>query len=274
MTDYLTATVAPRFYVGAAQQVPVRDGSIMAAIESPPYFGLRWYGDSALEPGRRGLADYIDEMVEHGREVYRILDDRGTWWLNIGDTSANSGGAGGDHARGGGKEAINYYKQGNMGIKGSQWGLVPWRVAMALQADGWILRAHVVWNKLKNKPESLAHVRRPLLTWEPLFMFVKSKNYKFYYEDLIEQGNVWHFQTSRGKAHQAPFPDELPRRCIMISTDPGDRVWDGYSGSGTTARVAVSLGRVGIGGELYPDVAKDADGREVPIITQAPPRRT
>lgn len=269
MTDHAAwaayqRSLGPFYLNGSASALPLGPDTIDCAVDSPPYFGLRVYGDSADEPGRGGLNDYIEEMVEHGRQVRSVLKDTGTWWLNIGDTAANSGGAGGDHTDGS-KKAINYYKQGETGIKGNQWGMVPWRVAMALQDDGWLLRAHVVWNKTVIKPESLTHCRRPGVMWEPLFMFAKTPKYKFYPDGLIERGNVWNFTPSRGKGHQAPFPDELPRRCILCSTVEGDTVLDRYSGSGTTARVAASLGRRGIGVELYHDVARDAASREEPI---------
>jgi site-specific DNA-methyltransferase (cytosine-N4-specific) len=255
----------PLFYIGAAQHPPVAPGTIRCLVESPPYFGLRVYGDSALEPGRRGLADYIDEMVEVGKAARDVLTDDGTWWLNIGDTAANSGGAGGDHVKGS-KKSIQPYRQGNMGIKGNQWGMVPWRVVMALQSDGWLLRSHIVWNKGTRHPEDLGHARRPGLQWEPIFMLAKKANYYFDHTGLVELGNVWSFGTSQGKGHAAPFPDELPRRCIRLSSEPGDLVLDRYSGSGSTARVAIEEGRIGIGGELYPEVAKDAAERENPIF--------
>jgi DNA modification methylase len=82
---------------------------------------------------------------------------------------------------------------------------------------------------------------------------VKSvKDYKFYFDRLEEKGNVWHFgPESSGDKGYAPFPDELARRCILPSSNPGDIVLDPFSGSGTTVKVAEDLGRRGIGVELY-----------------------
>ena len=83
-------------------------------------------------------------------------------------------------------------------------------------------------------------------------MLVKQRQYRFFPERLEERGDVWHFPPSQSRrAHLAPFPEELPRRCILVSTEEGDLVYDPFVGSGTTVRVAEKLGRVGVGLDLY-----------------------
>jgi DNA modification methylase len=119
-------------------------------------------------------------------------------------------------------------------------------------AQGWRLRSHIVWDKDRVRPESLAHVKRPLIQWEPILMFSPGTHHRFYPEGLVERGNVWRFPpNATGDKGQAPFPDELARRCILPSTREGEVVLDPFCGSGTTMRVAEELGRRGVGLDLY-----------------------
>lgn len=237
--------------------LPFPSGSFQLAVTSPPYFGKVQYGDSDLEQGLGTLKDYVDEVVEMSLEVHRCLDDSGVFFLNVGDTMANSGGAGGDYNAGGRKDWKPKVKQGSTGIRGSQHCLVPERIAIALQECGWWVKRTIVWNKAPTvRPEDVNHVRRPLDQHETILMLVKGKGYRYrpaaHKMFKIELGDVWHFAPERRRTgHQAPFPEELPRRAILLTTDPGDRVLDPYVGSGTTTRVAEQLGRVGVGVDLY-----------------------
>ena len=133
------------------------------------------------------------------------------------------------------------------------WCLVPSRVALALQSSGWLVRSWITWNKERLRPESLAHVRRPGVSSEVILMLTKQRQYKFYPERLEDRGDVWTFppQVARKKSHLAPFPDELARRCIAVSTDEGDVVFDPFAGSMTTLVVAEEMGRRGVGLDLY-----------------------
>lgn len=247
-----------------AIDLPFADGIFQLAITSPPYFGKVRYGDSDDEHGTGSLFTYVSEIVTMAAEVYRVTDDRAVFFLNIGDTMANSGGAGGDHNKGGRKDWKPKYKQGETGIKGAQHCLVPQRVALDLQTfTEWKVKRWITWDKTPNvRPESIDHVRRPLDCSETILMLVKGKGYRYRPHvhakkgrDGIELGDVWHFPPERAKTgHQAPFPEELPRRCIMLCSSPGDLVLDPYVGSGTTVRVANEMERVGIGADLY---AKD-----------------
>ena len=254
----------PKFVIGDAAELPFGDNTFDCHVTSPPYFGQRFYGDDEREVGRGSLDEYIAAEVDAMREVYRVLKPTGTSWYNVADTASNSGGAGGDHVSGA-KKGIRKYRQGDMGIQGSQWGLVPYRLALGFQSAGWLVRSVIVWDKGVLHPESLKHARRPGYGYEVILMLAKSSSYKFYDDLLVERGNIWHFKPSYGKDHVAPFPDELPRRCIEPSTDPGDLVLDTHSGTGSTARVAESLDRCGVGVELYPEVALNAAGRDNPI---------
>lgn len=240
-------------------------GSFAACVTSPPYWGLRRYGESEDEIGTGSLSDYIDDITLVGHGVARLLDDRGVWWLNIGDTSSGSGGAGGDYNPGGRMEGRPKYRQGQTEISPGQQALVPWRVAIALQERGWLVRQVITWAKMTKdggrnrvRPEDPRHVRRPLFSSEVIFMLTKSMDHRFCprEKEEVEWGNVWHFPPAKNTGHLAPFPDELVRRCLLL-TFPDDEmietnwVLDPFSGSGTTMRVASGLGLSAMGVDLY-----------------------
>lgn len=263
---------APKFIQGDSAVLPFADDTFDCFVTSPPYFGQRFYGDDERETGRGDLDIYIEEQVTMMAEARRTLKPTGVAWYNVADTASNSGGAGGDHSKGS-KQGIRKYRQGDMKLPGNQWGLVPYRLALAFQAEGWLIRSMIVWDKMRTHPESLKTARRPGYQYETIIMMVKHKSYRFYDDRLVERGNIWHFRPSNGKQHVAPFPDELPRRCILPSTEPGDLVLDVHSGTGTTARVAESLDRYGFGVELYADVVHDAASRENPMNLAPTTRR-
>jgi len=158
------------------------NGSIDLVVTSPPYWGLRDYG---LGEDQLGLEahpqQYIDNLVEISREVRRAIKPRGSYWLNLGDTYYGSGkGAGGD---GSAKERyipdVNPIKQNlrSNWLQPKQLLGIPWRVAIALQEDGWILRNCLVWYKRNHMPESVRD--RLTKSYEFLFFFVKQRKYYF-----------------------------------------------------------------------------------------------
>lgn len=156
------------------------DCSVQTCVTSPPYFSLRNYGGNDKEIGiEKEIDDYVNNIVEVFREVRRVLRDDGTLWLNLGDSYNGSGGQGTKPKIMSKKSAE---KRGGKGIKCK--GLkpknligIPWRVALALQADGWILRSDIIWNKLNPMPASVKD--RPTLAHEYVFLFAKS-GYYFY----------------------------------------------------------------------------------------------
>lgn len=251
---------------GSAIDMPFEDGTFQLAITSPPYFGKVQYGDDPDEHGLGSLDEYVKEMVTMAEEVYRVTDRKAVFFLNIGDTMANSGGAGGDYNKGGRKDWKRKVKQGATGIKGSQHCLVPSRIALALQDQtDWMVRRWIIWDKTPIvRPEDVRHVKRPLDAHETILMLAKGPGYRYRpdaHEDRethrpgIQMGDVWNFPPVRVKTgHQAPFPEELPKRCILLCSAPGDKVLDPYAGTGTTVKVANEMGRVGIGVDLYAGV--------------------
>lgn len=263
-------------------------------VSSPPYFGLRDYGVD----GQLGLEqtpdEYVQNMVEVFRAVRDVLADDGTLWLNIGDTYARTGGTDrkvSSTAKVG--STRNTMKQMSdrtskasaLGLKDKDLIGIPWRVAFALQADGWYLRQDIIWHKPNPMPESV----RDRCTKAHEYIFLLAKSERYYYDreamqepaargyagsdfrtgktaahqggrmsraDRIDTGrrnrrSVWTVATRPYKgAHFATFPPELIEPCILAGSRPGDVVLDPFMGSGTTAAVALRHGRRYLGCEL------------------------
>ena len=165
-------------------RILVDDNSIQTCITSPPYFGLRDYGVA----GQIGLEEtpeqYVAKLVEVFRDVRRVLRDDGTLWLNLGD-SYNAAGRTGHGTRQGFKQGTNRAsaeKADNCrpsvdNLKPKDLIGIPWRVAFALQADGWYLRQDIIWHKPNPMPESVRD--RCTKAHEYLFLLSKSERYYF-----------------------------------------------------------------------------------------------
>jgi DNA modification methylase len=266
------------------------------------------------------LAEYVQTMVEVFREVRRVLRDDGVLWLNLGDSYSSNTKSDNrtpeERSRtstlgpnrdglGGGNSAHIAVSFGThhieTGLKPKDLMMVPARVALALQDDGWYLRSDVIWHKPNPMPESVTD--RCTSAHEHIFLLTKRSRY-FYDADAIREPleastlirdqsprgrkqngggswesmngirhtmelgdmssnpagrncrNVWTMATAPYKeAHFATFPPELPRRCILAGSKPGDTVLDPFAGAGTTLLVADQLGRDAVGVELNPDYA-------------------
>ncbi len=168
-------------------------GHFQTCVTSPPYFGLRNYGvdgQIGLEPTPDA---FVDEMVAVFREVRRVLRDDGTLWLNLGDSYCNTdkwgggGNTGKNTVAGDGSIpswAVRKKRPKMEGLKPKDLIGIPWRVAFALQADGWWLRSAIIWSKPNPMPESV--VDRPTSAYEMIFLFAKSERY-FYDADAIRE---------------------------------------------------------------------------------------
>ena len=225
---YTTSDNLVRLYQGDVIEVLNRlpAKSVHMCVTSPPYWGLRDYG----EDGQLGLEptpeEYIEKMVEVFRAVHRVSRDDGTLWLNLGDSYSSGGNLVG----------------------------IPWRTALALQADGWILRQDIIWGKPSPMPESVTN--RCTKAHEYLFLFSKQQRYYYDHEAIKEDGaryewntqkfkegdSTTHHRSTQGKeeadysagrnkrsvwtvasqpypgAHYACFPPKLIQPCILAGT--------------------------------------------------------
>ncbi|HEX8838786.1 MAG TPA: site-specific DNA-methyltransferase [Candidatus Acidoferrum sp.] len=258
----------PRIIVGDCRNVlrTLPADSVHCVVTSPPYWGLRDYGVSGqlgLEPT---FTEFIDKMVEVFREVRRVLRPDGTLWLNLGDSYTSAGGGGearmvelhGERDTDFRRGTVEQGRSGkrpfaSVGLKPKDLCGIPWRVALALQADGWWLRQDIIWSKPNPMPESVTD--RCTKAHEYLFLLSKSARY-FYDAEAIkeisveplrarEAGNgesavdrktrgfdncmgntgsrnrhsVWEIATSPfPEAHFATFPPALVEPCIKAGT--------------------------------------------------------
>ena len=286
------------------------DQSVHTCVTSPPYFGLRDYGMDG-QIGLEATPDaFVARLVDVFREVRRVLRDDGTLWLNLGDSYV---GATSQHKDGGsqGHNSVIAKKtmggipstgRGNRNRALYESGLamkqligIPWRVAFALQADGWYLRQDIIWHKPNPMPESVtdrctkAHEYVFLLSKGPRYYFdaeaikepavtfgrqapaVSSgpkhaavdrsligppRNGDSYDRETRNRRSVWTVATKPFKgAHFATFPPDLIEPCILAGCPVGGTVLDPFGGSGTTAGVAMRNGRNAILCELNPEYA-------------------
>jgi len=242
-------------------------------------------------------------MVGVFREVRRVLRDDGTCWMNMGDgyaaTTKGAGGEGKQHTNAGSVFVDRSHSIPD-GLKPKDLIGQPWRLAFALQDDGWWLRSDIVWSKPNPMPESVTD--RPTKSHE--YVFLLSKSARYYYdaeavrEDAIHAGrvvsydgtqkntghenqrypgakprditvapgrnlrDVWTIATQPfPEAHFATYPEALVRPCVMAGCPIGGLVLDPFSGSGTTGVVACGLGRDYIGIELNPEYAAMSERR-------------
>jgi DNA modification methylase len=165
------------------------DESVHCVVTSPPYFGLRDYGCDEQIGLEQTPAEFVEQIVGVMREVRRVLRPDGTLWLNLGDSYANDGKWGGET---GGKQA--YLDRGSLlrngrekrvtGLKAKDLIGIPWRVAFALQADGWWLRQDIIWHKPNPMPESVRD--RCTKAHEYLFLMAKSERYYYDFDSMQE----------------------------------------------------------------------------------------
>ena len=251
-------------------------GSVQTCVTSPPYWGLRDYGND----GQLGLEStpelYVANMVDVLRSVRRVLADDGTVWLNLGDSYFGTGK--GPTPPTGLHGNTPYPVKGvytHDVLKSKDLVGIPWRVAFALQADGWWLRQDIIWHKPNPMPESITD--RCTKSHEYLFLLTKSARY-YYDADVIAElahdggtrnkRSVWSINTkSFAGAHFAVMPTALAEPCILAGSRPGDTVLDPFTGSGTVAVVALRHNRQFIGTELNPEYATIAHNR---IVDDAP----
>lgn len=239
---------------------------------------------------------YVDEMVGVFAEVRRVLRDDGVLWLNLGDSYAGSGKGPAGNLGATHNERHMEHKHSAIvpeGLKSKDLVGIPWRVAFALQADGWYLRQDIIWAKPNPMPESVTD--RCTKSHEYVFLLSKSARYYFDNRAIAEPAkyagddrgargdtrrgtsmnsmsgatgetrnkrDVWTISTKPFKgAHFAVMPEALVEPCILASSRPNDLVLDPFTGSGTVAVVALKHGRNFVGVELNPEYAEIAKNR-------------
>lgn len=245
--------------------------SVQSCVTSPPYWGLRDYDHPGQIGAESSPDEYVVNLVSVFREVRRVLRKDGTVWLNIGDGYARNGGTGGH-----GPNAIvgntkKLIQKRNCKVP-EVWGLkdrdlmgLPWRVAFALQEDGWYLRSRITWVKKTAMPESVKN--RPTTSTEEIFLITKSPIY-FYDPNGFREAsganlrNFWILgPDANGNGHPAAYPRELARRCILLGSKPDDTILDPFGGSGTTGVAATELGRKSVMIELNTDYVEKSRTR-------------
>ena len=286
MTDELTILDGnARLIYGQDAETSLRSidtGSVQVVCTSPPYYNLRDYGADGQLGRAATPQQYIENLVALFREVRRVLRDDGSVWINIGDS---------------------YASKNLMGI--------PWRVALALQADGWWLRNDIIWHKPNPMPSSAQD--RCTIAHEYLFLLTKSASY-YYDADAIREPlaestladkrlgavhdepreryggqascpssfaganplganrrTVWTITPNYYQGdHFAVFPEQIPERCILAGSRPGDLALDPFSGSGTTGKMAMKHGRRYLGLDINTDYLELASRRVDPYQSDTP----
>lgn len=273
--------------------------SIHCCVTSPPYWGLRDYGTDDQFGLEETPQQYVDNMVKLFREVKRVLKDDGTLWLNLGDSYSSGGRQSTTNQSLRGEKQYGVTRpKANKNIKPKDLIGIPWRVAFALQADGWYLRQDIIWHKPNPMPESV-HDR---CTKSHEYIFLLSKSPSYYYDnesikekaignnpgnkshkyfnshdekfktktnlknitavDFRNKRSVWTVNTKSYKeAHFATYPEKLILPCIKAGCPKGGIVLDPFMGAGTTGLVARKLNRNYIGFELNADYIKIAEKR-------------
>jgi len=237
------------------QMDEIQDGSVNLVLTSPPYWNKRLYTTEGLG-NEKDPDEFVDNLIEHMRDIWRVLNDKGSFFLNLGDTFFEN-------------------KLQN----------IPHRVALRLVSQGWTQRNTIIWQKTNPKPQSSKNNLSP--TYEFIFHFVKNADYH-YQHTLMEQkspsvaiaprhratgtddtekvghpyiprdgknmGDYWSediVKSAVGRSldtqHPAPFAEEILILPILQTTQEGDIVLDPFMGAGTAGRVANALGRKFIG---------------------------
>jgi DNA modification methylase len=236
------------------QKLP--DLSIDCVVTSPPYYWQRDYGVEGQTGHEASIDEYIETLQSVFREVRRLLKPHGLLFLNLGDTYYSGKGRprGKDRKqvwRSVSRDKYRAVDRPGFGLPKKSLIGIPWRVALALQADGWAIRSAVRWHKPKNFAEPSA-MDRPWNVSETVFIMAKSREYFFSRKGLQGEEDVWTI-TARSKSQYrraAPFPEALVERCLACGCRRNGVVLDPYVGSGTSVKVALDRGSPAIGIDL------------------------
>ena len=257
--------------------------TVQCVVTSPPYWGLRDYGKDEQLGMEKTPQLYVEHVREIFKEIRRVLRNDGVVWLNIGDTYVGTGKGEKRDPKASEHRNTKHDPVNNKvpGMRSKNLVGIPWRVAFALQDDGWYLRQDIIWEKPNAMPEPVKD--RCTRSHEYIFLFSKSKMYYFDNEAISEPAihegavkkiggdkygdnnteqfriysgenyetkgtrnkrSVWTISTKHFMdSHFATFPVQIPEICIKASTKVGDVVLDPFAGAGTTGLVADRLQR-------------------------------
>jgi site-specific DNA-methyltransferase (adenine-specific) len=250
-----------RFYQKSSDNMSeLNDGEVQTIFTSPPYWNKRTYSELKGLGNEKTSEEFVINLSEHLKDCKRVLNGRGSFFLNLGDTFLN----------------------GNLQN-------IPHRVVLKLQEQGWILRNTIIWSKTNPKPSSSKSNLTP--SYEFIFHLVKTKDYDYYptltklsdktkpslpprhrsvngdYSKLVSpylpnvngrnMGDYWNEDIMRTSVsnqklkiqgeHPAPFPTEIITLPILQTSKKGDLILDPFMGSGTTGRVCDGLERSFVG---------------------------
>ena len=237
----------------------VDEASVDCVVTSPPYFWLRDYQVEGQIGQEDSVEGYISALTTVMEGVFRVLKPSGTLFLNMGDTYYS--GKGKSHGvdkksskRRFGLRAVD--KSGGLGIGLKRKSVIgiPWRVAIEMCRQEWVLRSPIVWHRTQSLPENVSD--RPARGYELIFLFAKDRHYFFDKSKLPSDSgaeDVWSIPArprQNGVKETAPFPDGLVEQCLTVGCPPGGVVLDPFCGSGTTMRIALRDGHPAIGIEL------------------------
>lgn len=247
----------------------ISDGRIDCVVTSPPYFGLR---DNGI-PDQLGLEErapaYVKRLVSIFSEVYRVLNDKGVAFVNMGDTYAGfKDGKFPPHSKSGGRQRDMPIENAPHrskklleldGFRNKELMGIPWLFAFSMRDAGWYLRQEIVWAKPNYTPEKVRD--RFVRSHEKIFLFTKSDKY-FFDGDAVRipsvsgtklRSDTWVVPVSKsGKGHFSTYPPELIAPCILAGCPEGGLVLDPFAGSGTTGEVALAHGRRAVLMEINP----------------------
>jgi len=260
------AETCAALHVADARHLPLADNSVDLILTSPPYFGLRTYGDQLGEIGGEAtVAEYVNAMAEVLAECLRVLTPTGSLFMVIGDKFVSDNrGSGVDKKRGSNKHAPagqGGFVGREVAGKGSLLGL-PYRVALAAVDLGYLWRQDIVWHKPNPIPDPTAFDRCARVRETVLHL---TKTRRYYAATKGGHGpDVWSFPVQGyrdplGRRHPAVYPEALVRHVIDRWCPPDGLVLDPFVGSGTTLAVASQLGRRVVGTDTnseYIDIAR------------------
>jgi len=233
----------------------IPNNSIHLVITSPPYFGCRIYGNETLGRESHPL-EYVQKMLSFTLDIKRILHSEGSFYLNIGDVYFGTKGF--SRNKGNYSRKTDQHYQEHLIVKPDgkylqykQLLMLPERIAIGMQEQGYILRNKIIWEKPNPLPSHSPDRRYPV--YEYIFHFVKSQKYFFDLEiakKLNNHRDIYKINIESFKEHQASYPVSLIKPLILTTSKKNDIVLDPFSGSGTTAVASILTNRNFIGFEV------------------------